>query len=135
MTDELMCPACGYTGLAATEHSRVLEIPYGPSATILEKFHKCNACDFEGDIDGANDSIIEEALRENEAISVNLILDHLEAQGITMRYLERALRLPICITDKWKIGESISPEVIALLRIIRTYPGILEVSDGNFKAV
>lgn len=135
MTEELMCPACGFTDLTATEHTRILEIPYGPSTTVLEKFHKCNACGFEGDIIGDNDGVISEALRKSEIVSVKLMLNELESQGITMAYFERALRLPISITKKWIAGENISPSVVVLLRIIRSYPGILEVADGNFKAL
>jgi hypothetical protein len=59
------------------------------------------------------------------------MLEALATEGIKMSYLERALELPARTTTRWKSGE-VSAATLALLRITRTYPWILEVADSHF---
>lgn len=62
---------------------------------------------------------------------VNETIDSINAKGITNTYFEKALRIPFGSLKKWRSGK-ILPEEIALLKIIDTFPYLLEIADNNF---
>jgi sensor c-di-GMP phosphodiesterase-like protein len=59
------------------------------------------------------------------------MINYLQEHDIKMAYLERALELPARTVNRWKTTDC-SAAPLALLRIIRTYPWILEVADADY---
>jgi len=92
---------------------------------------KCLVCGESGDFSGANDEQIVKALEIAKKESAVVMLEYLSNLGIKMSYMERALELPTRTIARWKGGE-LSAATLALLRIIRTFPWILEVADAHF---
>jgi len=108
-----------------------LPVVYGAPAEWEEKIYHCLVCDESGDFSGENDTIVESALEIAKKQSVVSMLDALCDGGIKMTYLERSLELPPKTVARWKNG-GCSAASIALLRIIRTFPWLLEVADANY---
>jgi transcriptional regulator with XRE-family HTH domain len=84
-----------------------------------------------GDFSGENDRRIAQALEAAVSMSAKGIIEQLSNRGVSMAYIERALRLPQRTLARWKTGEFSAPG-IALLRLIRTYPWLLSVADDSF---
>lgn len=59
------------------------------------------------------------------------MLQHLAEAGISMAYLERALRLPARTVARWKSG-NVSASGLALLRVVRRFPWVVEVAASRF---
>lgn len=88
----------------------------------------------------ANSTVIEaaktaaaELIAEAEASvrTVPFLIEALKDHGISAGYIERALRLPFGSVKKWLAGE-ISPEELALLKIVCFFPRMLEVADADY---
>lgn len=62
--------------------------------------------------------------------SVPRMLELLGAHGMSMAYIERALDLPVGTAVRWKAGEC-SAAALALLRIITTFPWVVEVAESG----
>lgn len=125
------CPACGSDLIETTKRKQILPIVYGSPAVFDEVLEKCLVCGESGDFSGANDEMIEKAIGIAKKQSVVNILNELSHNGIRMSYMERALELPTRTIARWKGGD-LSAATLALLRIIRTFPWILEVADAHF---
>ena len=125
------CPVCGSTNTQKRTSSSSVQVLYGPSVTYVTIENQCRDCGEEGDFDAENDNQIEHALESSKKASVTPMLNALAAQGISNAYLERALGLPTRTVARWKNGE-LSSSALALLRIVRTFPWILEVADNGF---
>ena len=125
------CPSCGSEKVEVFISKHLLPIVYGEPAEWEEKTQHCQICGENGDFANENDPAIESAIEFAKKQSVNSMLDGLSELGIKMTYLERALELPARTVARWKNGGS-SAASIALLRVIRTFPWILEVADANF---
>ncbi|NOU23583.1 MAG: hypothetical protein HOO93_17685 [Methyloglobulus sp.] len=126
-----ICPACGSDSVESTESINTIPVVYGNAAKFVEILNKCSVCGESGDFSGVNDEQIDKALEVAKKDSVNKMLDALSINGIKMSYMERALELPARTIARWKIGE-VSAATLALLRIIRTFPWLLEVADERF---
>ncbi len=127
------CPACGSADIQAENVDESLPVPYGPAATFSTIQYTCNTCGESGDFTGENTAIINEALQKSISVSASTILEQLSAEGISAAYFERAMRLPSRTTARWKSGE-LSAAALALLRLVCTYPWLLEVSDADFES-
>jgi hypothetical protein len=126
------CPACGSADIRVEQVQKSVPVPYGQPAAFVATRHTCNVCEMSGDFTGENDERITKALNKSESASAEVMLRWLSEHQVTSAYFERALRLPARTTNRWKSGE-VSAAALALLRMIRTYPWLLEVSDANFK--
>jgi hypothetical protein len=63
------------------------------------------------------------------------IIDMLqEKEDYSMAFVERALELPQRTMMRWKKGQ-LSDAAIALLRIIGTYPWIMDVADAKYDSI
>jgi len=125
------CPACGSDSIETIKSKHTLPIVYSNPVVYDEVLEKCLVCGESGDFSGANDDLIDKALEVAKKQSVIDMLDALTTTGIKMSYMERALELPARTAARWKGGE-LSAATLALLRIIRTFPWILEVADARF---
>src|SRR5690606_15728742 len=60
------------------------------------------------------------------------ILESMSNVGITMAMFERVFELPTRTLTRWKNGD-FSASALALLRIVATYPWIIEVAEHKFE--
>jgi hypothetical protein len=72
------------------------------------------------------------ALKESYQASIEAMLSFLEEHDVMPRYIERAFRLPVRTVDEWKKGTFTAGD-LALLRLVRTLPALLELADANYK--
>jgi len=125
------CPACGSVEVTTATTQEVHSIPFGPNLTVQIATNTCQTCGEHGDFSGSNDQLVKAELTTAQKASVARMLDTVGAGGISMAYMERALRLPARTVARWKNGET-SAAALALLRIVRTFPWVLHVADQAF---
>jgi len=123
------CPVCGSNSVNEKSVAAFTRIqPYGSKVEYEAVENECLDCGEVGDFRAKNDDQIELALKESHHISVNSMLEYLSTCGVTPSYLERALELPARTVAMWKDGK-FSAAAVALLKIIRMYPWILQICD------
>lgn len=125
------CPFCDSNEVKKITIEETFTIPFCEDAVIPHETFKCNACEEEGDFDNSLDKALTSDIDKANLMSAPELINKLTEDGITMTYLEKALRLPFRTTSRWKRGE-ISRSALALLRFIRFSPQLLEVADDNF---
>lgn len=126
-----ICPFCDSDNIEKLSISERFTIPFGNDAEIVHEQFRCNDCEEEGDFDNSYDRDLTKAISKANIASAPALMDSLAKSGRTMAYLEKALRLPYRTTARWKRGR-ISHSALALLRLIRFSPDLLEVADDNF---
>lgn len=128
------CPACGADKVEKKETKHVLPTPYGDAATWTETLWTCTTCGTQGDFTKCGHPHAVLAIKRAIRNSVAPMLKYLEDMGLRRPYIERALRMPVgSINDRWlKDEREVDPVFVALLRLVRTYPWLLAVSDANF---
>lgn len=126
-----ICPFCDSNNVDKIEISESFRVPFCDDAVIPHETFRCNDCEEEGDFDSSLDKALSKAIDKANIASAPKLMDILAQKGITMTYLEKALRLPFRTTARWKRGR-ISHSSLALLRLIRFSPSLLEVADDNF---
>lgn len=134
MSDKIICPACGSSdSIEEIMETEEIKEPFVESKKIEVTNYRCLLCGAEGDFAGQSKKKYTQALTELKNKAVNRIIEDFDNNNISMASIERALELPQRTLTKWKNGLS-SPTAagIALLKIIRTYPWILDVAQSNF---
>lgn len=129
------CPVCGSEDTEKREVKHVLAIPFGAAAEWTDTTCTCKSCGSEGDFAKCGHAHAVLAIKRATRNTVVPMLKYLEDMGLSRRYIERALRLPVkSIDDRWLRGDErdLDPVVVALLRLVRAYPWLLSVSDANF---
>ena len=126
-----LCPVCGSDELKKTTHKHTLTVIYGNPSEYDEVIEKCLTCEESGDFSDVNDKTINQLIDVAKKQSVINMVEYLSNHNIKMSYMERSLELPARTVARWKAGDC-SSAGLALLRIIRTYPWILEVADDRF---
>lgn len=108
--------------------------PFSNSMKVEIFEYTCNVCETSGDFTGKNDVKIAHAIDSLKKKVVKTILEDFEHIGMSMAAIERALDLPQRTLTKWKNGIS-NPSTtgFALLKIIRTYPWILDVAQNKYE--
>ncbi len=129
--NSVQCPVCGSLDVAITYESRSCSVPFGVSSPLRTELATCRTCGESGDFRNANAAAIKQAIETADQKSIGSILEWLGASGVSMAFIERALRLPTRTVARWKSGEC-SASGIALLRLLRTYPWLLEVAGAGF---
>ena len=127
----ISCPVCGSEKLSKNIRKISIPVKYGREVQIDETVYTCEECKVEGDFANENDEIIEQAIELAKSKSAGSMLDDLSTQGIRMAYFERALSLPTRTLARWKKGE-ISASGLALLKVVRTIPWVLDIADEDF---
>ncbi|MCI5218584.1 MAG: hypothetical protein D3914_05195 [Candidatus Electrothrix sp. LOE2] len=130
---EKICPVCGLGQLEERSVARVIRESFGGSSTVSIKNYYCGICESDGDFFDENEKVIEnevEALKKN---AIKNILNDFSRNNISMAAIERALRLPQRTLTKWKKG-AIRPSAsgMALMKLLRLFPWLLEVADHDF---
>lgn len=126
-----LCPFCDSENVEIIEITNTFVIPFSDDAIIKHKIFRCHDCEEEGDFDNSLERALSIEIEKAHKASAPKIMEELSQGGITMTYFEKALRLPFRTTSRWK-SKKISHAGLALLRLIRFSPGLLEVADDNF---
>lgn len=131
MTSSIMCPACGSHELEMVGGKRSHQLTLGDEFEYLEQMFKCSVCGEEGDFANTND----ETFKAAEAIAlkklVPSLIDNLSEERISMAQIERAFELPQRTLTRWKGGD-FSATSVALLRLIKTFPFVVNVAEKRF---
>lgn len=126
-----LCPVCGCNSVINAKSVRYTNVPYANPVTYEETLESCTHCLAHGTLYEKYLNVFNAAVCLAEKESVGIILDDLDRMDIKTPYIERALGLPFGSVASWKNSE-IPPPALALLRIIRTYPWILDVADNHY---
>lgn len=131
MNKEVSCPLCGSTNVIEhkLEQNFNLTLFNGPKKIILSNYI-CNECHEEGDFENKNDELISITTKELQKDFVKESLEMLDKKT-SLVGIERALELPFRTLNRWKSGD-FSASSVALLRILRTYPWVINVADEKF---
>ena len=127
-----LCPWCGSDKVVTETQPERFAVPHGPSVEIQAVTDTCAQCGESGDFGGVNDSAITRARENSIKASVPLMLEQLARSNCTMAYIERSLSLPTRTLARWKI-EGTSAAAVALLRMITTFPWLLDVADNGYQ--
>lgn len=129
---EINCPACGSININSRHEIRLIPVPFAPTIEHDEVVNLCCDCGMEGDFLRENrvrlPAIIEAAKKESAKRIIN---DLVEDEKLSMSYMERAFDLPMRTMTRWKSGD-ISAAGVSLLRLIRTYPWLVEIADSQY---
>lgn len=134
MRGDIKCPACGGENYELIDNSVSYQAPYGPPIVETEKVYKCSICDSEFDYSDLTGDKKESSFKVSERCSIDEMLDNLSKIGYSWAAIERSLELPQRTISRWKNSKDISSIGIALLRIIRTYPWIIQVASEKFNS-
>ena len=130
-TEKLSCPVCGSKHVERIEQESVHELTLGNYFSFKEVFAKCKDCTEEIDISSETHQNFLLAQKTAEMAFVKKSIDSLASLGISMAFFERAFELPIRTLTRWKTGD-FSATAVAFLRILITYPWIVEVAERRF---
>ena len=129
--NKAICPVCGSSAveseIKATEHV----FPGGGHFSVDEVLNRCSACGEEGDFAGVNDKRVDKALEIFRKGFSSDLIQKLATRNISMAWIERCLALPQRTLHRWKNGSCTASD-LALLRIIDTFPWILDVAKQGF---
>ncbi len=133
MIEKLRCSYCGKYNASMKDYDVELSEPFGGTSVVTMQEVVCDSCGFAEEAQ-SNDLIVQKELAVLKRISMVKVLDTLNKQGHSNASMERALGLPARTLARWKNEQSMSPSAsgIALMRIIRTFPWILDVAEFNF---
>lgn len=126
-----LCPFCDSGNIEKLAVTERFPIPFVDEFQIEHALFRCNNCEEEGDFDNSYDREVTKTINKANLASAPALMNSLTKSGKTMAYFEKALRLPYRTTARWKRGR-VSHSALALLRIIRFSPDLLELADDNF---
>lgn len=130
-----ICPSCNSKRIESRNEIRIIPMPFAKPIEHNEVIDHCLDCDMEGDFLEVNENnlpaIIEAAKKESAKLMIN---DLVENHGLSMSYMERAFDLPMRTMTRWKSGD-ISAAALGLLRLMKTYPWLVEVADSQYDKV
>lgn len=131
MTEQMQeCRSCGAPDARVVEVSKQYMAPFGKSVSYQQAYTDCAVCGEKVDVSAPE--AFPEAIRAAEINSVDEVLKYLKEHGITHGQIERCLELPNRQVSNWKSKETWSKSALAVLRITRAYPWILEVAEKHF---
>ncbi|MEO6098317.1 MAG: hypothetical protein ABIW76_22645 [Fibrobacteria bacterium] len=125
------CKSCGEPGMRVVETTQHYTAPFGKPVPYQQSHTECDHCEMEFDV--SDPEAFPNAIREAEILSVEEILKFFKEHAIPLGRVERALELPHRQISNWKSKEAWSKSGLALLRILRSYPWIIDVADKHFQ--
>lgn len=126
------CPLCGSKKLKRHEEESFGEVILGGNFSFNEVYLKCSVCHEEFDLSCETDKNYRKAEKKAHKKFIEKTIKELNDSGVKMSFFERVFRLPIRTLSRWKSGD-FSFSSLALLRIVKTYPWILEVAERKFE--
>lgn len=133
ITNSKSCPICGENQFNKIESNHSLSDPFGGEIHFVTHELECLSCGEKGDFFNENESLILNAQQELKSRAAKNIIDEFSNANINFSNIERSLSLPQRTLTKWR-NESTKPSAaaVALLKFIKTFPWLLEVSDNQF---
>lgn len=128
----IKCPACGSTKVTREEHQSSHQLTLGSKFFYKDISYKCLTCSEEGDFSSETDENFINAQKEAQIQFINKIIEEFGKSNISMAMVERVFELPARTLTRWKNGD-FSSSGLALLRILKTYPWIIEVAENRFE--
>jgi len=128
----VICPACGSQRVSRSEYENSNQLTLGSKFSFKEVLYTCNTCGEEGDFFAETDKNYLAAQKAAQLNLIKKILEDLHSNGISMALIERVFELPPRTLTRWKNGD-FSSSALSLLRIIFTYPWIIEVAENKFE--
>jgi len=127
------CVYCGSGELFIKSDSLELHEPFLGVRQVAIEAPTCRTCGFEEYLP-SKDQTIERALSDLKKASMVHLLNDLNSSGLTNAYMERALGLPARTLARWKNEASLMPSAAghALMRLIWTFPWLLQVAEAGF---
>ncbi len=133
MSSSLTCPVCGSEEITKVENSIKINEPFADELTVQTPWYRCETCSSDGDFFGENDLIIRAAKEAALIEGVKNILDDIRSANVSFASVERALGLAQRTLTKWHSSVSKpSAAAVALLRMIGTFPWLLQVGDSKY---
>lgn len=130
---EKICASCGSGRLEHRKVQRQIVVPFASPISFEASISKCLDCEFESE--SVDDVELGRMLDGAKKASVHSMLHKLsESSRHGMAHIERALGLPARTIMRWKGGD-ISAGALALLRLVATFPWLIEVADSGFDPV
>lgn len=132
----IICPSCGASDFEIIKDEYNATETYSDEIKVKIKQYRCKVCGAEGDFTNENDNVINSALEEAKQNALINIIKYFEEHNFSKSGIERALNLPQKTLSKWKNDRrKASAAGLSLMKIIRTYPWILDVADANFNEI
>lgn len=129
------CPVCDGNDFEIIEEVEEIDIPFSDDNQIKLIKLKCNECETITEYSKLFDEDYNKAIEKYKKISVENMLESLSNKGYNLAAIERALELPQRTISRWKNTGELSSTGLALLRIISTYPWILNVAQNKFDPI
>ena len=127
-----ICPECGAESTNIESSQKILQAPFGSTEIFIEEVFECKGCGYEFD-DDADGLRYEATYQVSVASSIPAILQLLDEKGYSMVATERILELPFRTLSRWKNERKVSAGGYALLRMLATFPWLLEVADKHYE--
>lgn len=134
MNSNLTCPFCGSGDIKFEKNVQKDKLPLGQEFSYEKVIHECNQCGERGEFSDENDEVYLEAKEVAIKSSLESILTNFSEKGFSMVYIERALDLSHRTLSRWK-SQGISASGLALMRMIHTFPWLLEVADKDYDRI
>jgi len=131
--NEKNCPVCGSHSIVCNEVKENIDEAFGGRKTISVKEYMCEDCESEGDFFDENEECLKTTIAALKDVAVTNILDDFSNTPMSFSSMERALELPQRTLTKWKNNASRpSSTGIALLKLLRTFPWLIEVAEHKY---
>lgn len=131
MSSVLKCPFCGSDDIKIKKTVQEEKLPLDQEFSYEKVTHVCNQCGESGEFSDENDKAYLEAREVAIKYSLESILSNFSEKGFSLVYIERALDLSHRTLSRWK-SQGISASGLALMRMIHTFPWLLEVADKDY---
>lgn len=126
------CPFCGETNIQKFEQTVAHRLVLGNEFIVPESFYKCTNCESEFADEAENEKRLSAALVDARKVLSGTLIEKIKVNGLSMAYVERAFELPIRTLNRWKSAGETSAASLAFLRLISTYPWLVDVADCKF---
>jgi len=130
---DFICPVCGSSDFEVIHENEDVKVPYGEDKELELIKVKCNECETVTDYSKLYTHDYTNALDDSKKQSIENMLNNLSNIGYSLAAIERALELPQRTISRWKNTQEISAIGLSLLRIINTYPWVLQVAQNKFE--
>ena len=126
----MKCPLCD-SKLSIKNVEKSSMLPSGDKFSFNEKLYHCENCGFEQGKDSKNKSY--DASRKSAVQSVvKRLVESLQDKFKNLLFIERTLDLPRRTMSRWKHSGDGSTSSLLLLKLIDTYPFLVDVAENKF---
>ena len=129
----MKCDICGKNDVIIIKMQGAIKIPFGSDAVYEKTLQSCNACGEAVDI--TPDDVRIQAIKEAERKTIKPMIEYITSEEYSAVAIERIFQLPYGTLAKWSLirrGDDITPEGLALLRLIRALPPLIHVAENNY---